>query len=427
MSRKIKGTEGTKIIGPQDIVCPNGSCGGKNTFRKLKLSSPEAAFWIVNIFVETMHELNRAGPTNVATIYEKGKKIILDMDSDLLPADICIAHSIPSYNWAKSKNPDSLGTIFKNLYSWKEREFTHKFIISLPKKQAKDYDLIMEYRATIKSSYNIITKVRKLMLQNGRTMTIREAFHIALISTAFDVESLAQIRQTITAGINYAKQELAHELAGGREPFDTKKLDEHFILFSEIDSADLEDTNHMSIQHEIANELGRASFREPFTIDYYSKFLPAHILDYKGSEQYDDLFVSPEGFVLEQLADHSDDELRKQIINSFDNEEYGDLFTWAITYIMSKSYDVRKTDVATESGVMQQTTLVSWAKPEIKKLIIKVYLHFRDSEGPSNFRNAGLKDLLGIERVLVDIPSGAEPLESDSFVQNKENQNEEKK
>ena len=425
MSRKNKSTKGINKMRPQDIVCPNGSCGGKNTFRKLKASSPESAFWILNIFVETMHELNRAGSTNVATIYEKAKNIILNMDPELLPADICKAHSIPTYEWAKSKNLDSLGTIFKNLYSWKEQEFTHNFIISLPKKQAEDYELKMDYRATIKNSYNILTTVRKYMLQNGRVMTIREAFHIALISSAFPVETPAQIRQTITAGINYAKQELAHELAGGSEPFDTKKLDEHFILFSEIDSADLNDTNHMSIQHEIANTLGRASSREPYTIDYYTKFLPAHILEYKRGEQYDDLFISSEEWSLGKIA--ADTEIDNQaFLSSFDIKEYGDLLSWAMTYIMSQTFKVQKTDVATQSGVMQHTALVSWDKPETAELIKKVYLYLRDSK-PTNKRNAGLKDLLGIPRVKVDIPAGAEPLESDSFVQNKENQNEEKK
>ena len=104
MSRNNSSKKGTRI-GPNDVPCLNGSCGGKNTYRKLKNSSPETAFWILNIFVETMHELNRAGSPTLSTVYETGKDILLNMDITSTPAAFCRVHSIPKYDWARVRIP----------------------------------------------------------------------------------------------------------------------------------------------------------------------------------------------------------------------------------------------------------------------------------------------------------------------------------
>ena len=87
------------------------------------------------------------------------------------------------------------------------------FIAPVNTPRGVDADIKVEAIRDIKGSLTMVRKVWKELLVNGRSMTVREAMWVSIISKGFeDVYASDALDEIVSSALHYAKEESAYEL-----------------------------------------------------------------------------------------------------------------------------------------------------------------------------------------------------------------------
>jgi len=382
----------------------------------LNLDKRDKAF-VVSHYHSGLHLQSRMG-FSLKQIWIKGCESVLErLKEDNLPSGkkLCrhgydkynswaqyekagtISCTLPTYDWAKDRRiQNSLINIKEYLYGWKDRNFEISFIapVNTPTSKDIDYQLKVDAIRDIKGSLTLVRQVWKTLLVNGRKYTIRQAHWVSILAKGFsDVETPEGIEEIISSALHYAKEESAYELVTKQRkakeekanrtilPFDTTVLDAEHMHFSRALSINYQDDNAVEIEQDILSDMGEAQdrFKTIYTAPYSKDLELAfqkEVLDYS-------LRDSALTIGLTLLIDSNEDDIGIQIKTMLDSHS-STLFVLGIRHIVKEAeYD--------------SVILTRWDKDH-KKVTGRLVELLQLLQGiPTNERNAGVLDLLGIQ------------------------------
>ena len=308
-----------------------------------------------------------------------------------------ISCTLPTYDWAKDRRiQNSLINIKDFLYGWKDRPFDMAFIAPVNTPRGVDADIKVEAIRDIKGSLTMVRKVWKELLVNGRSMTVREAMWVSIISKGFeDVYASDALDEIVSSALHYAKEESAYELLSQTKDmgaFETNDYDAEHMIWNEAVGAIAPDANQVDVEHDIASALGEVVPRYKLSYNTkYSKELSDNFKVDTSKWIYHDNRIMVGVDILESVTG-VDKETISEALKS-------NLFALGVRKIMS------------DAGFKDMSRPVMMWQGKQNKVAERVHgLLLLCQEAPSNERNVDIQDYLDVPRRKFKLDSESEDI-----------------